>query len=70
MNKPEFELEMQETKAEQEYCDGMAAELIETFINTLPVLSDEQIGTMIAAAEVELRERDTRVEEYANDLPF
>ena len=69
MNKPDFELEMQESKAEQAYCDGMAAELLETFTNILPLMSSEQIDTMIAAAEVELRERDTRANEYAQDLP-
>ena len=65
-----FQLEMQESKAEQAYCDGMAAELLETFTNILPLMSSEQIDTMIAAAEVELRERDCRANEYTNDLPF
>jgi hypothetical protein len=56
--------------AEYTYAKGMIKELHDKLVDTIPLMTKDDLNAFIALVECELNERDENFDDYLTDLPF
>jgi len=56
--------------AEYTYAKVMIGELHDKLVDTIPLMSKDDLTAFIALVECELNERDENYDDYLKDLPF
>ena len=55
---------------EHTYSKGMITELHDKLLDTIPLMTNDDLTSFIALVECELNERDENFDEYLQDVPF
>ena len=68
MNSDAFELEA--ATAEQVYSNGEIQQLHDKIVDCMPLMTTDDVESLVALMENELKERDADFEQFIKDIPF